>query len=54
MSALRTWTDQNLGTRDIAGVVSALLEGIRRGELHASPKEVAFLSSIEGLLKTTS
>lgn len=35
---------------DIARLVQALLDGIERGELEASPREVEFLASIEELL----
>jgi hypothetical protein len=41
---------QDLGAGDIARVVDALLEGIRRGELRATAREVEFLSSIDQLL----
>lgn len=42
--------DQDLGPGDVACVVSALLEGIRRGELEASEREVEFLTSVAELL----
>ncbi len=42
--------DRDLSPADIAHVVSALLEGIRRGELHASAKEVEFLASVDRIL----
>lgn len=42
--------DANLAPRDISTLVRALLEGIERGELRASPGEVRFLASIDELL----
>ena len=42
--------DQPLASADVASIVSALLEGIRRGELTATVKEVEFLTSVAQLL----
>jgi hypothetical protein len=42
--------DQPLGSGDVASIVSALLEGIRHGELEATLKEVEFLASVAEIL----
>ena len=42
--------ERDLSAADIARVVSALLEGIRRGELEATAKEVEFLTSVDRIL----
>lgn len=46
--------DQELQPGDITVVISALLEGIQRGELDASPREVEFLNSIVLILEPAS
>ncbi len=46
-----TFGNQDLTPGDIARMVSALLEGIRRGELDASAREVEFLESVAELLE---
>lgn len=43
--------EQNFAANDIGRLVSALLEGIRRGELEATTRDVEFLASIRRLLK---
>ena len=43
---------RELAPTDVASLVDALLEGIRRGELEASPREVEFLRSVSSLLGT--
>ena len=40
----------DMAPQDIEQVVRALLDGIERGELTASPQEVEFLSSIVQIL----
>ncbi|HVL82155.1 MAG TPA: hypothetical protein VM840_11270 [Actinomycetota bacterium] len=42
--------ETDLDGRDIATLVSALLESIRRGELDAGPDEVRFLESVARIL----
>ena len=42
--------ETDLGKGDIATLVDALLESIRRGELEAGPKEVRFLESVAEIL----
>jgi hypothetical protein len=49
-----TLEDQDFAADDVFVLVSALLEGIQRGELEASPKEVEFLISIERLAEEPS
>jgi hypothetical protein len=51
MSTQATIGHQDLAPGDIARLVSALLEGIHRGELDASAKEVEFLESIAQMLE---
>jgi hypothetical protein len=46
-----TILNQDLAPGDIARLVSALLEGIHRGELDASAKEVEFLESVAQMLE---
>ena len=41
---------RELAPADVASLVDALLDGIRRGELAASPREVEFLRSVSELL----
>lgn len=43
--------DQNLSRADVASIVSALLESIRRSELRASLREVEFLVSVARILE---
>ena len=43
--------DQELEPSEITVVISALLEGIQRGELDATPREVEFLNSIVLILE---
>lgn len=42
--------DRDMTPGDVARLVRALLAGIERGELDASPREVEFLSSIAEML----
>ena len=45
---------RDLAPGDIAQLVSALLDGIKRGELAASDKEVDFLRSVAEILPEAS
>jgi hypothetical protein len=49
MAQQATLEEQDFAADDVFVLVSALLEGIQRGELEASPKEIEFLISIERL-----
>ena len=51
MAGQATLEEQSFATSDISLLVSALLEGIRRGELEASQEEIDFLASILQLLR---
>ena len=51
MGGQATLDQQNFAASDIGRLVSALLEGIRRGELEATKKDVEFLASIRRLLR---
>ncbi len=51
MAGPATLDEQNFAIGDIDRLVSALLEGIHRGELEATAKEVEFLASIRRMLK---
>lgn len=43
-------TERELAPQDIGQLVRALLAGIERGELEASPKEIDFLNSVAEML----
>lgn len=43
-------TERELAAQDIGRLVQALLAGIERGELEASPKEIDFLASVADML----
>lgn len=45
--------EPDLAPGDIASLVNALLDGIDRGELSASPKEIDFLRSVAEILPAT-
>jgi hypothetical protein len=44
----------DLAPRDIGHLIDALLQGIDRGELEATPEEVRFLRSVADLLEPAS
>ncbi|HEX9823863.1 MAG TPA: hypothetical protein VGB51_05640 [Actinomycetota bacterium] len=49
-----SWESHDLAPGDIGRLVRALLAGIERGELEATPHEVEFLSSIGEILVSDS
>lgn len=51
MSEATQLRDPEIAPADVAQLVSALLDGIERGELAASSKEVDFLRSVATMLR---